>query len=658
MAAQQWECSSEWPAMLCHGIDELRQEQILCDTTVVCADGKLLAAHACVLAAASPMLKLQLKRTGPGCFVINLDHIPGTVCFVLLQFIYSGKLNSQYMSAMAGDIMKASHMLQMLELMKLCETFQRKASAELAAQQSVQPVQQEHCKERPQEGAAISQMAAPSLPPVETQVQDEAKDVPVKPPDNVSAVIDRLMQFDENQTNGQGFNGENARNIPVFPSASLVEEENATTAVTQAAAYMPSDPVSSAHQQEFPQNTAITTADTGSSKDAAKMAQQNATAAVGDGNREMWRPVYQPDGSFLGLEPYDRPEDGSTDQQQNTSGSGEEADGSKPYRCEVCGKLFTRSRSLAEHQLIHTGERPFKCSMCDKTFTCSRYLMCHERRHTAARPFPCGQCSKSFADSAALACHERTHSGEKPFMCSICGTDFSSSSALSRHKRIHTGVKPHNCTTCGRSFAQRYLLIHHQRTHTGERPFKCSVCSKAFSRNDILTRHETIHTGEKPYKCSVCEKAFSRMSELTCHERTHTGEKPFSCFICGMRFSASSAMCRHRQVHTGEKPFVCPTCGKLFAHRYALKHHQRTHTGERPYKCETCGKSFSRHDILMRHTNVHVGEHPFKCLTCGQMFSEKSELIYHERIHLGEEVATPTNVPPMCSPVLGDSQPV
>jgi len=284
MTNQQWECSSEWPAMLCRGIDELRQEQILCDTTVVCADGKLLAAHACVLAAASPMLKLQLKRTGPGCFVINLDHIPGTVCFVLLQFIYSGKLNSQYMSAMAGDIMKASHMLQMLELMKLCETFQRNAAAKLAAQQqSAQAaVQQEHCKEHPPEGAAAaSQMAAPSLPPVEPQVQEEVKPVTVKPPDNVSAVIDRLMQFDENQTNGHSFNGESEQNIPVFPSASLVEEENATTAVTQAAAYMASNPVSSAHQQEFPQNTANTTADTGSSKDAAKMAQQNATAAVG-----------------------------------------------------------------------------------------------------------------------------------------------------------------------------------------------------------------------------------------------------------------------------------------------------------------------------------------------------------------------------------------
>ena len=182
-------------------------------------------------------------------------------------------------------------MLQMLELMKLCETFQRNAAAKLAAQQqSAQAAvqQQEHCKEHPpppppEGAAAASHMAAPSLPPpVEPQVQEEAKDAPVKPPDNVSAVIDRLMQFDENQTNGQGFNGESEQSIPVFPSASLVEEENATTtAVTQAAAYMASNPGASAHQQEFPQNTAITTADTGNSKDAAKMAQQNATAAVG-----------------------------------------------------------------------------------------------------------------------------------------------------------------------------------------------------------------------------------------------------------------------------------------------------------------------------------------------------------------------------------------
>ena len=216
------------------------------------------------------------------------------------------------MAAMVGDVLKASHMLQMVELMKMCEGFQRRAAAGVVVAQ----LQQVECKERTQEtvshmasvvertqetGAvshmasvvertqetgAVSHMtsvmattAATLSPPVERQ---DSKDVPpVKQSDTVSAVIDRLMQFDPDDSpgSGQGFGGgENPHNIPVFPSASPVNEDSVAKAAAQAVAYMTSNPVTDVRQQGFPQNSDIaTTGDTGGSKDAAK----NATAAVG-----------------------------------------------------------------------------------------------------------------------------------------------------------------------------------------------------------------------------------------------------------------------------------------------------------------------------------------------------------------------------------------
>ena len=201
------------------------------------------------------------------------------------------------MAAMVGDVLKASHMLQMVELMKMCEGFQRRAAAGVVVAQQQQVAE---CKERTQETVlhmasvvertqetgAVSHMtsvmattAATLSPPVERQ---DSKDVPpVKQSDTVSAVIDRLMQFDPDDSpgSGQGFGGgENPHNIPVFPSASPVNEDSVAKAAAQAVAYMTSNPVTDVRQQEFPQNSDIATpGDTGGSKDAAK----NATAAVG-----------------------------------------------------------------------------------------------------------------------------------------------------------------------------------------------------------------------------------------------------------------------------------------------------------------------------------------------------------------------------------------
>lgn len=79
------------------------------------------------------------------------------------------------------------------------------------------------------------------------------------------------------------------------------------------------------------------------------------------------------------------------------------------YVCDQCGKAFTRTSSLLQHERIHTGERPYECAECGKAFVRCSGLYRHQKSHSterhrrslalARRSFllgcpPCGDCGK------------------------------------------------------------------------------------------------------------------------------------------------------------------------------------------------------------------------------------------------------------------------
>ena len=106
-----------WSRLLCNVLDDMRKRKAFCDTIILADDGHVFTAHACILAAASPVLKTRLKSRD---IHIQIDGISRRTWEILLQFMYRGDI-TVLDAAETEEVLKAGLTLCLTGLAELCE---------------------------------------------------------------------------------------------------------------------------------------------------------------------------------------------------------------------------------------------------------------------------------------------------------------------------------------------------------------------------------------------------------------------------------------------------------------------------------------------------------------------------------------------------------
>lgn len=197
----------------------------------------------------------------------------------------------------------------------------------------------------------------------------------------------------------------------------------------------------------------------------------------------------------------------------------------KNFTCNVCTEVFAFVHERKEHILHSHGRFPYRCKLCGRVFSTLRYLNVHNtREHIGTKPYTCDICQKTMATKYSLQMHMRKHSGETPNQCPECGVSYAYSYQLSAHiQQAHCSAPEeakHVCHICGKIFRWPGKLEIHMRCHTGEKPYQCPHCLVYFSETKTLKRHiQRIHNDEKPFKCRYCTETFRGHETRKYHEK-------------------------------------------------------------------------------------------------------------------------------------------
>jgi len=170
------------------------------------------------------------------------------------------------------------------------------------------------------------------------------------------------------------------------------------------------------------------------------------------------------------------------------------------------------------------GEKPYICQLCQKLFSRSDGLQEHMRTHTEKKFCECQFCQKSYASVRGLNRHIITHTVEAPYLCEICNKRFTLFGILQRHRRTHATVKtPNQHDPNNSSSAKQFGLYAGAQT-------RCLEMQNQSTAN-LPVRFDGKPFLERSFGCGICNEMLEVEEEFKDHCSSHRFCPPDDLFI-------------------------------------------------------------------------------------------------------------------------------
>ncbi|KAM4632161.1 zinc finger protein 646 [Discoglossus pictus] len=340
----------------------------------------------------------------------------------------------------------------------------------------------------------------------------------------------------------------------------------------------------------------------------------------------------------------------------------EEAQESRPYTCDQCGKTYRHGGSLVNHKKTHLVGN-FQCVACSRQYPNLAAYRNHLRHHPKCKQqaalhnmhefsvpnphesiYPSGNgelLNHSSTANVALQdqyASEILYSDSKPCVDIISkdNTSLKENSSPQRSTNARTKRnKPLNRRPAGAKSARKAGRRFISLTNQG--------FGDAGQGRSLSDSQNVAEADDKCFQiCEFCGKSFFNVNELIIHLSGNCHGSNMENYVADriitdeeMEQPLTGSLQAKEEVEIGfhQRPYRCEVCGRSYRHAGSLINHKQTHkTGV--FRCAICQKRFFNLMAMKNHNRIHFELKRHKCLECGKAFRLRKQLDTHQRIHI------------------------